>query len=26
VCDLDLSLAPGQCWALLGRNGAEKRA
>jgi len=24
VRDLDLSLAPGQCWALLGRNGAGK--
>ena len=24
VRELDLSLAPGQCWALLGRNGAGK--
>lgn len=24
VKDLDLSLVPGQCWALLGRNGAGK--
>ncbi len=24
VKELDLSLAPGQCWALLGRNGAGK--
>jgi iron complex transport system ATP-binding protein len=25
VCrDLDLSVAPGQCWAILGRNGAGK--